>query len=148
LGSLGLTAARFDMLCALLHDGGYDRYPHYEIRQSDLRRELGVTAPVVSRMLRSLEELGWVTRSRRRDDDRRQRWVKLTDRGKEIIYKARRWIVRGVQQLVYVATCFGKHRDPNKRLVHMSQLESYLDGLRSDFGDIATLYYPWGHPDD
>jgi hypothetical protein len=30
----------------------------------------------------------------------------------------------------------------------MDQLESYLDVLRRDFGDTATLYYPWGHPDD
>jgi hypothetical protein len=30
----------------------------------------------------------------------------------------------------------------------MEWLESYLRVLRRDFGDTATLYYPWGHPDD
>jgi hypothetical protein len=30
----------------------------------------------------------------------------------------------------------------------MDQLEGYLRALRSDCGDTATLYYPWGHPDD
>jgi hypothetical protein len=42
----------------------------------------------------------------------------------------------------------GKHRDPNQRFIHMEWLESYLRVLRRDFGDTATLYYPWGHPDD
>jgi hypothetical protein len=30
----------------------------------------------------------------------------------------------------------------------MDMLESHLHVLRRDFGDTATLYYPWGHPDD
>jgi DNA-binding MarR family transcriptional regulator len=148
LGSIGLTAARFDMMYALLWVGGSERHRHHDVRQSDLRRKLGVTAPVVSRMLRALERLGWVTRSRNPGGDRRQRWVSLTTRGEEIIHKARRWFLQGVQRFVCEAICFGAHRDPIQRLIHMDQLESYLRALRSDFGDTATLYYPWGHPDD
>jgi hypothetical protein len=30
----------------------------------------------------------------------------------------------------------------------MANLESFLHVLRRDFGDTATLYYAWGHPDD
>jgi DNA-binding MarR family transcriptional regulator len=148
LGSIGLTAARFDMMCALLRVDGYERHRHHEVRQSDLRRKLGVTAPVVSRMLRALEGLGLVTRSRIAHLDRRQRWVMLTTRGEALIHKARRWLLRGVQRFVCEAICFGKHRDPIQRLIHMDQLEGYLRALRSDCGDTATLYYPWGHPDD
>jgi DNA-binding MarR family transcriptional regulator len=148
LGSLGLTAARFDMMCALLRDDGFDPRPSYETRQSDLRRTLGVTAPVVSRMLRALERLGLVARRRRPFGDRRQRWVELTTFGEKSIRKARRMLLRGVQRLVYAAICFGMHRDPSQRLIHMDQLEGYLRVLRHDFGDTARLYYPWGHPDD
>jgi hypothetical protein len=50
--------------------------------------------------------------------------------------------------LVCAAICFGKHRDPDQRLNHLATLESYLSALRTHFGDGATLYYPWGHPDD
>jgi DNA-binding MarR family transcriptional regulator len=148
LGSLGLTAARFDMMCALVCR---DREPNafHETRQRDLRRMLGVTASVVSRMLGALEQLGLVTRRHcPRGDDRRQRWVKLTAHGVESIRKARRVLLRRVQRLVYEAICFGMHRDPIKRLIHMDQLEGYLRVLRQNCGDTATLYYPWGHPDD
>jgi DNA-binding MarR family transcriptional regulator len=101
LGSIGLTAARFDMMYALLRVDGYERHRHHEVRQSDLRRKLGVTAPVVSRMLRALEGLGLVTRTRIAHLDQRQRWVMLTARGEALIHKARRWILRGVQRFVY-----------------------------------------------
>jgi DNA-binding MarR family transcriptional regulator len=144
LGSLGLTAARFDMMSALLgeRDGDFSM-----VWQSELREMLGVSAPVVSRMLRALEELGWVKRQRC-CGDRRQLLVELTETGVECIRKARRLLLRGVQRIVYDAICFGRHRDPVARFVHMDRLEGYLRVLRRDFGDVATLYYPWGHPDD
>ena len=148
LGSVGLTAARFDMMCALLRQP-VELGPFYTTSQRELRRMLGVTAPVVSRMLRALEELGLITRRvPPRGCDRRQRWVTLTALGLERIRKAQRVLLRRVQRLVYQAICFGMHHDPSKRLIHMDQLEGYLRVLRRDFGDTATLYYPWGHPDD
>ena len=64
----GLTAARFDLMYALTCRSGGDRYRDrfsgQRLRQSDLWRKLGVTPPVVARMLRSLEALGWITRQR------------------------------------------------------------------------------------
>ncbi len=30
----------------------------------------------------------------------------------------------------------------------MATLEQYLDGMRRHYGDMASLYYPWRHPDD
>jgi DNA-binding MarR family transcriptional regulator len=148
LAALGLTAARFDMLSAVLeHDWKPVGPP--QVLQSELRRELGVSAPVVSRMLRALEELGWVRREKAHGgEDRRQRWVLLTELGEAVIREAQKLIVRGVRRLVYEAICFGKHRDPGARFTHMDRLESYLRVLRREFGDTATLYYPWGHPDD
>ena len=146
---LGLTAARFDMMSALYGpDGPIEN--RLGLYQSKLRRILGVSASVVSRMVRALEKLGWVKRQRMCDPgrDRRQIHLELTEAGEKCIRKARRIMLRSVLRIVYVAICFGFHRDPVTRFCHMDQLESFLRGLRSEFGDKATLYYPWGHPDD
>jgi DNA-binding MarR family transcriptional regulator len=143
LASVGLTAARFDLMQPLLGERGDSAY---SVRQSELRRVLGVTAGVVSRMLAALEALGLVERTR--GYDKRQRVVTLTARGIDCLRRARRLLLRGVQRIVCDAICFGRSRDPQERFVHMQALESYLLVLRRDFGDTATLYYPWGHPDD
>jgi DNA-binding MarR family transcriptional regulator len=145
---LGLTAARFDMMSALYGRDGPLTACRIGLRQSDLRRVLGVSASVVSRMVRALEKLGLVTRQRERDGDRRQIRVDLTQAGEECIRRARRIMLRGVLRIVYVAICFGSHRDPTTRFESMDNLESFLRGLRCEFGDTASLYYPWGHPDD
>jgi DNA-binding MarR family transcriptional regulator len=145
LGSFGLTAARFDLMFALLRREG--ERGGGSTRQSDLRRTLGVTASVVSRMLQSLEALGWVQRSRP-VDDRRQREVTLTESGRGRIRTAYKTLVRATQRVVHEAICFGAHRNPNARFRHMMTLEGYLDAVRDYCGDIASLYYAWGHPDD
>jgi DNA-binding MarR family transcriptional regulator len=146
--SFGLTAARFDLLQVLFKSGrGGAGLTSYRVQQSALRRALGVSASVVSRMLKSLDALGLTERTRCRFDGR-ERVVTLTAAGLERIRRAGHVILRAVARLVPQAICFGKHRDPNARLLHTEELESYLQGLRHDFGDHATLYYPWGHPDD
>ena len=147
LASVGLTAARFDMMYAIRRCTGYDRQLG-AVTQRELRKKLGVSAPVVSRMLRSLEQLKLVVRERLARGDRRQRWVSLTATGRACICKACRMLLRGAQRFVFEAICFGTHRDRWQRFIHMEQLESYLNVLRRNFGDRATLYYPWGHPDD
>src|ERR1700741_2645942 len=83
----GLTAARFDMLYVLLTEGRAYRFKVGSVWQSTLRKVLGVCGPVVSRMLRSLERLGWVAR-RRSAIDRRQVDVTLTRVGLACIRKA------------------------------------------------------------
>src|SRR5277367_5509039 len=69
LASVGLTGARFDMLYAVRRQGRFlsGEEDSIELRQSDLRRILGVTATVVSRMVRALERLGLVARRRETD---------------------------------------------------------------------------------
>jgi DNA-binding MarR family transcriptional regulator len=141
LVSLGLTAARFDMMHLLAgHPCG--------MLQSQLRRRLGVTAGVVSRMVRALEKLGWITRKKDCYVDRRQRWLELTASGRERIHQARRLLLRGVQRIVFDAICFGRGRARDERYLDMDLLEGYLHALRRDFGDTARVPYPWGHPDD
>jgi DNA-binding MarR family transcriptional regulator len=115
--------------------------------QSELWRTLGVTPSVVSRILHSLEELGLIRREVA-PDDRRQREVLLTEKGRQCVREAYRMVVRWVLRFVYEVICWGKHRDPDERFTHMSTLEDYLIALRRYSRDSATLYYPWGHPDD
>jgi len=147
LVELGLTAARFDLLSVLVKcRPGELCAPG--VRQSAIRRMLGVTAPVVSRMVRALESLGLVRRWREQDWDRRQVLVALTEAGERCILKAREVMLPAVSRMVLRAICFGKHRSADARFRHMDTLESYLRSLRKRFGDTATFYYPWGHPDD
>jgi DNA-binding MarR family transcriptional regulator len=145
LASVGLTPARFDMLFAMFSKG--DRQNRRWISQRALRRALGVCSSVVSRMVRKLEELGLVVRERS-EFDRRQILVRLSDLGWGRIEGVHKWVLRAVMRLVLQAVCFGQHGDAYARLHHMESLESYLGVLRRDFFDTATLYYPWGHPDD
>ena len=149
MSSFGITPARFDMLYAIS-----SRNPgppeSGDVRQSELRRVLGVSAPVVSRMLRSLEALGFVTRTREPLSDRRQVRVSLTQKGLECIRRARRVVLRGVQRIVLDAIVFGGRRDRWQQIEHKETLRAYLSALRRHFGDSAWLYFPDppAHPDD
>lgn len=148
LRSLGLTAARFDLMYALLRHDPIDRTCGVRMLQSELRRTLGVTASVVTRMLQSLERLGLVSRGRPRYGDQRQRELWLTEKGRACIRDAYRALLRAARRLVHDAICFGQQRDPGRRLVHLDTLEGYLSAMRKRYGDEGSLHYAWGHPDD
>ncbi len=141
LAQLGLTAARFDMLTAIW------RHP-YGLLQRELRKMLGVTAPTISRMLRSLEQLGLVRRERGIRDTR-QRHVTLTPEGLKSIRRATRLLVSsGAAQLaVDCALTNNRAHDPSLCHMEMERAESALFLLRQYFRDVARLHYPW-HPDD
>jgi DNA-binding MarR family transcriptional regulator len=144
----GLTAARFDMMYALTVAGSDDnKLDPWATKQSRLWRTLGVTPTVVSRMLRSLEALGWVTRRRPLYGDQRQREVRLTEAGLSCIRSAYKLMFRVAASIVYHAICCGKHGDWEARWKNMDRLESYLSDLRAYCRDTAWLYYEWGHPD-
>ena len=85
-----LTAARFDLLNAVRS------HPLKSIWQSKLQRVLGVCRPVVTRMIKSLVELGWLTRERCAID-RRTYDVRLTDEGATVIDSAHHRFVRSVR---------------------------------------------------
>jgi DNA-binding MarR family transcriptional regulator len=138
LASFGLTAARYDMLYAIDRSGS-------QTHQKELSNKLGVHKSVVSRMLRSLEQLGLVERHRSRDG--RQRIARLTDAGLGRLRDAARCLARASTRLLCMAICFGRKRDPDERFRHMCVYESYLDAIRQLFGDTARRWYPW-HPDD
>src|SRR5580693_3839905 len=81
LRKMGLTAARMDMLY-VIHKKG--RYP---TPQGALWRTLGVCPSVVSRMLKRLEQMGYVERNVVTNDTRK-RTVKLTTKGRARILRA------------------------------------------------------------
>jgi DNA-binding MarR family transcriptional regulator len=153
LTRLGLTAARFDMLYALPHEG---RRVGDGMWQSKLRRQLGVSRPTVSRMLASLEELGLVLR-KRDSNDRRQVFVALTDAGRALIRNAERVFIHSgyIQLAVDTAlgveaggpAMFSRWYDEYGCLMETETLEDLLDKVRCEFGDFAQLVYGW-HLDD
>jgi DNA-binding MarR family transcriptional regulator len=149
LGRLGLTAARFDLLYAVLHGSGE---LGGRTLQSDLRRKLGVSRPTVSRMLSSIEELGLIRRERDRFDTR-QLLVKLTAHGRAVIRRAEGIFVDGGWSRLAIEAAFERGvpgcrwNDSTACFLAMDALDHFLTGMRIAFEDSATLYYPW-HPDD
>jgi DNA-binding MarR family transcriptional regulator len=136
LARLGLTAARFDLLYAV-----HERAP---FGQMDLCRALGVSAPTVSRMLASLEELGLI----RREvgcPDRRCRVVMLTNAGLRCVRRAiRRLMLSGAAQLLVDSALCPDHWHDKGICARASKvLEDSLDAVRFAFGDLANLYRPW-----
>ena len=145
LFALGLTAARFDLLYALRE------FPSPPVAQTAIRKCLGVTAPVVSRMLKSLHDLGLVTRQRRLTD-RREWLISLTARGRFAIRRAIDHFIRCglVARIVEKGLCPAMNAGIDREdaaFLAMCDLETILDNLRQGFHAKGTLYYPW-HPDD
>ena len=144
--SYGLTAARFDLLYVI---AGHKRKDAFRpaSTQLEIRRALGVTAPVVSRMVRALERLGWVTRTRC-ERDGRQRVIELTERGFSLFRTTRHAMLRAAERIVCRVIGYGRRCNPRRRLAGMLQLDDWFGAFRTELTDRATLYYPWGHPDD
>jgi DNA-binding MarR family transcriptional regulator len=136
LARLGLTAARFDLLYAVLEREG--------LPQCELCQALGVSAPTVSRMVTSLEKLGLVAR-KTTVADRRLRHVALTDAGRQCIEEAiGQFMSWGTAQLaVDTALCPSRWYDGKLCLRLRQRLEKTLDKIRDAYGDIANLYRLW-----
>jgi DNA-binding MarR family transcriptional regulator len=144
LAKMGLTAARFDLLYALL----VGRVPMAQWR---IVRQLGVAPPVVSRMLKSLRMLGYVSQ-RRNKGDGRGRLVVLTDLGRSKIRRAVLVFIRRrrADLLVERGLCPGMplcQEREDAAFERMGELEWLLDKLREGFRAGGKLYYPW-HPDE
>jgi DNA-binding MarR family transcriptional regulator len=145
LTEMGLTAARFDLLYLLIE------MPWMPTPQKTIVKKLGVTPPVVSRMLKSLRELGLVVRER--DCVDRRGWlISLTVEGRYrvrdaidvFIRRGRAW--RIVQRGLCPKMPPGEDRD-DAAFRLMCSVEEVLDRLRKGFRAGGTHHYPW-HPDD
>ncbi|HSY24871.1 MAG TPA: MarR family transcriptional regulator [Polyangiaceae bacterium] len=140
LRKMGLTAARMDMLY-VIHKRG-----RYSTEQGALWRTLGVCPSVVSRMLKRLEEMGYVERNVVTNDTRK-RTVTLTTRGRARILRAiRQFIGWGYAQLA-LHSALEPHRWHSEWHTHVAVLKGieFLRLIRVGFGDRATLVlYPDG----
>ncbi|MDB4934333.1 MAG: MarR family [Labilithrix sp.] len=143
----GLTPARFDMLRIVkLHPDG--------IPQATLRWLLGVTAPVVSRMLKALQEKGLVARERDTEDGR-CRIVRLTERGKVAVHmgleltiisdEADRTAARAATGDTRVARI--SHDDTHSTIRNarekVAQADGFLRNMRKALFDRAPFHHPW-----
>ena len=143
----GLTPARADMLYAIFripvadYAGAAGRGA---ITQRELRRELGVSAPTVSRMVRALEALGFVKRSPS-ILDRRTLDVCLTDSGwhrvRTMFYDIFKWDLFGLALdcAISRAPLPTNHVRIEQR---RGQLYELTERIRLAFRDQATLEYP------
>jgi DNA-binding MarR family transcriptional regulator len=144
LKEMGLTAARFDLLYVLRKNRG-------PVAQRWIHRILGVTHPVVSRMLKSLRILGLTTRERR-PTDQREWMISLTPAGRALIRKGVFEFItrRRAWRIVQEGLCPNMPPDINREneaFFRMAALDAMLNNLRYGFRARGTLYYRWS-PDE
>ncbi|HSY24738.1 MAG TPA: MarR family transcriptional regulator [Polyangiaceae bacterium] len=139
LRTMGLTAARMDMLYAIHKKG------RYSMLQRDLWRTLGVCPSVVSRMLKRLEDMGYVERDVVTNDTRK-RVVRLTTHGRARILRAiRQFIGWGYAQLALHSVLEPQAWHSAWRThVAVSRGVEFLRLIRVGFGDRGWLIYPDG----
>jgi DNA-binding MarR family transcriptional regulator len=142
LKEMGLTAARFDLLYLLRQRRG-------PLPQRQIVRILGVTHPVVSRMLKSLRLMGLTSRERR-PADRRGWMIALTPAGRTLINRASFEFIfrRRAAHIVEHGVCPNMPPDDNRAIevaFRVPVLDSMLDDLRDGFHAGGTLYqrYRW-----
>jgi DNA-binding MarR family transcriptional regulator len=134
LGPFGITPARYDLLFIMLQNHVHRKSPW--MFQSRIRKELGVTAPTVSVMVRALAALGFVTRKRQRFGDRRQVIVTMTKRAFSMLRNVREQVIKpGVLWLaLYTAVNSAEN---------MGAVQFYADKFRFGLKDPALFLFPY-----
>lgn len=131
LAEFGLTPARFDALYKIQTADG--------MMQTELREALGVSRATVSRMLRSIEELGLI--SRKKLYDNLCNVVELTELGRHVMEKAIRTIIgSGVAQLA-AESVSAWSRGAGMVRIQTRRLAAHLRWVRYALKDGATLSY-------
>jgi DNA-binding MarR family transcriptional regulator len=128
-----LTPARFDMMFAIAEEAR-------GILQSALCKALGVTRATVSRMLRSLEQLGFVRRERVPRDKRQWR-VLLTARGLDAFVLAEQSTTPFAG--VYIEQALTNRARPSFALDEMKAFDTVLRRARLAFWDTGSVSFPW-----
>ena len=131
-----ITPARYEMLFVIAHSNEWLKKVKF-VHQSDIRRQLGVTAATVCKMLKALEKLGYVRRARSKAADRRQVNVELTRKGRGLLRKVHERVIRPGHVFIVIYSIFAKTNDDPGIFV------SHLELLRKRLSDPATFYYPW-----
>ncbi len=133
LTDMELTPARFDMMRIIeLHEDG--------VAQQKIMDLLGVSGATVSRMLKSLEELGFVERQRM-PQDRRRVLVKTTRLGSKRVTDASFYLIQSLvsHRLAWRTMAFL----PTDAGPKLTQLETTLNGMRKILGDASPYPDPW-----
>lgn len=138
----GITAARMDMFYALEKSA----QPR---EQRLLAEKLGVVKSVVSRMLRSMERLGWIQRHKA-EYDRRMWLVTVTEAGRQVFESVFAMFVKShaMARCVFEALMGRRWKMRDERLWRLMVLDGNVQQIRDWFGGGGTIYYPWGHPDE
>ena len=132
----GLTPARFDMMRILLvhaPDG---------VAQAKIRALLGVSAATVSRMLISLEKLGFIARDAWAYDARCL-IVTLTELGKQLVTDAMAALVEHPKASAERMAQRGVDFEPKVAVPRLRVLQRALASMRRNYGDDAAFTDPW-----
>ena len=134
LKKYGLTPARFDLLRVI------DAHGPHPVPQAKIRALLGVSAATVSRMLISLEKLGFVERSASKVDARNL-LVSLTIYGFNKVDEALVSLVGmgRAEQMARRGVAF----EPKLALLRMRLLQKHLNSMRRVYGDDSPFVHPW-----
>jgi DNA-binding MarR family transcriptional regulator len=139
LHKMGLTPARFDMMRIIeLHAefGG--------VAQAKIIALLGVSGATVSRMLSSLERLGYVVREEIARD-RRALLVRITALGLERVRHARETLVDSARAGRLALRAF--ELSPDWARPQLEMMVRFLSRIRKNFFDPAPFEHPWTNQD-
>lgn len=140
--AVGLTPARLDMLRTIMEQ------PGMHVRQCKLRHFLGVSNAVVSIMLRALEALGFVRRTRAENDGRTFE-VRLTGLAKRALRAVFfETVTKGFLELALVSAFVKDHVPRRGWEKTVYRLQCRLEMFRRAFGIGYTSYNPWDANDD
>ncbi len=126
-----LTPSRFDAMYLL-----FERRTNF-LTQAELRRKLGIARGTISRTLRELERLDFVSRSSARNGATRR--VRLTELG--------RYLLRNAMRRIFRPRLVRRVLDHIMKFHERETLERLLRNIRNALADSSADFYPW-HPDD
>jgi DNA-binding MarR family transcriptional regulator len=130
-----VTPARFDMLIVIGQEAR-------GVAQNVLRGVLDVCASVVSRMLESLEDLGYVLRYEH-PADRRVNWIELTPTGRAILTEiTKELLLDGVAEHCVRAVLARNPADEAGTERFLARTRRFFAHLRQRVFDGSTLAYP------
>jgi len=134
LRGINLTPARFDMMRIV------ELHADFGVTQGRIIDLLGVSAATVSRMLTSLEDLGFVTR-KRTTRDARCVLVAITELGLATVRTAiRKLIDKGVHERLALR---GLALEARRAQPQLDVLQRFLRRLRKNYDDPAPFAHPW-----
>ena len=141
-----MTPLRFDVLCfARQRWIQFDPCPTPRglTTQRAITRALGLHPSTISKLLKRLEELGWVKRFRDYDDPR-VKGVELTPLGVRKAWEAMRRVFRGRLMLKPFEE-LARALHPTRHVIEgLEHLYDTLEGVADFFGDESTFYYDYG----